>query len=52
MVLGGGWVGWVRDLVCVMEAVGGLLSRAETCSCTLGSNVNTPVLSNKQVVLD
>ena len=26
--------------------------KAETCSCTLGSNVNTPVPSNKQVVLD
>ena len=24
-----------------------LLSRAETCSCTLGSNVNTPLPSNK-----
>jgi len=23
------------------------LSRAETCSCTLGSNVNTPLPSNK-----
>ena len=26
--------------------------KAETCSCTLGSNVNTPLPSNKQVVLD
>ena len=26
--------------------------KAETCSCTLGSNVNKPLLSNKQVVLD
>ena len=26
--------------------------KAETCSCTLGSNVNTHLLSNRQVVLD
>ena len=26
--------------------------KVETCSFTLGSNVNTPLLSNKQVVLD
>ena len=26
--------------------------KAETCSCTLGINVNTPVPSNKLVVLD
>ena len=26
--------------------------KAETGSCTLDSNVNTPLLSNKQVVLD
>jgi len=26
--------------------------KAETCGCTLGSNVNTPLPSNKQVVLD
>jgi len=26
--------------------------KAEKCSCTLGSNVNTPLPSNKQVVLD
>ena len=26
--------------------------KAETCSCTLGSNVNTPLPSNKQVLLD
>ena len=26
--------------------------KAETCSCTLGSNVNTHLPSNKQVVLD
>jgi len=39
---------WARDLVRVMEAGGGwLLSRAETCSCTLGSNVNTPLPPNK-----
>ena len=30
----------------------GYFWKAETCSCTLGSNVNTPLLSNKQVVLD
>ena len=92
-----GGIGWVRDLVCVMEAGEGgtwgkcyyvyMRSRtpprphttqytvhinflyncflkihvqpedgycwiAETCSCTLGSNVNTSLLSNKQVVLD
>ena len=26
--------------------------KTETCSCTLDSNVNTPLPSNKQVVLD
>ena len=26
--------------------------KAETCSCTLGNNVNTPLSSNEQVVLD
>ena len=30
----------------------GYCLKAETCSCTLGSNVNTPLPSNKQVVLD
>ena len=26
--------------------------KAETCSCTLGSNVNTPLPTKKQVALD
>jgi len=30
----------------------GYCCQAETCSCTLVSNVNTPLPSNKQVVLD
>ena len=35
-----------RELVIV------ILSRAETCSCTLGSNVNTPLPQKNIFVLD
>ena len=45
-------LGGVHGVNAVIQPEDGYCWKAETCSCTLGSNVNTPLPSNKQVVLD